>query len=272
MAPPAPSKHRLRVGRIYIDDVTFAEALDAIAEMVGNRGGAVFTPNVDHVVLAEDDELFKRAYDEAELSVVDGTLLLWSSRLLGIPLAEKISGSDLALPLLTRAEREGWRVFLFGAAPGIADRAAAKLKECLPGLAIVGTDAPNVDIKGPASVRAEAIARIRALKPDLVLVALGSPKQEIWIHEAAAQLRPAVLVGVGATFDFIAGTLRRAPGWVSGTGFEWLYRLVLEPRRLWQRYLVRDPRFLLILLRDLRTERASRIVPGGRWRSGASTS
>jgi N-acetylglucosaminyldiphosphoundecaprenol N-acetyl-beta-D-mannosaminyltransferase len=267
--PAAPTpKRRLRVGRVHVDDVTFREALDAIAEMIANgRGGAVFTPNVDHVVLAEDDESFRSAYERAELAVVDGALLLWSSRLLGLPLPEKISGSDLVLPLMARAEREGWRIFLFGAAPGVADRAAAKLKDRFPRVAIVGTDSPRVDMGAPASSRADTIARIRDSKPDLVLVALGAPKQELFIDEAAGLLRPAVFVGVGATLDFIAGTMKRAPGWVSSAGLEWLYRLSQEPGRLWKRYLVRDPRFFLILLRDLRTEPSRRVVTGERWRS-----
>jgi N-acetylglucosaminyldiphosphoundecaprenol N-acetyl-beta-D-mannosaminyltransferase len=266
-ASPAP-KRRLRVGRVQVDDVTFPEALDAIAEMISSgRGGAVFTPNIDHVVLAEDDASFRGAYERAELAVVDGTLLLWSSRLLGVPLPEKISGSDLALPLMERAEREGWRVFLFGGAAGVADRAAAKLKERFPRIVIVGTDSTHVDMNAPASARADTIARIRDAKPDLVLVALGAPKQELFIDEAAGPLRPAVLIGVGATVDFIAGTMKRAPAWISGAGLEWLYRLAQEPGRLWKRYLVRDPRFLLILIRDLRKERSRRVVSGERWRS-----
>jgi N-acetylglucosaminyldiphosphoundecaprenol N-acetyl-beta-D-mannosaminyltransferase len=99
------------------------------------------------------------------------------------------------------------------------------------------------------------VERIRAAKADLVLVALGAPKQELWIAEATPELRPAVLLGIGAAIDFIAGTAKRAPSWMSRSGLEWLYRLVQEPRRMWRRYLLRDPEFLVIVLRDLRASR-----------------
>jgi N-acetylglucosaminyldiphosphoundecaprenol N-acetyl-beta-D-mannosaminyltransferase len=247
---------RLRIGSIEIDSLTFAEALDAIAAMVaGGRGGAVLTPNLDHVVLAEDDPRFRSAYQSATLSVVDGKPLVWASHLLGRPLPEKISGSDLVWPLLERAEREGWRVYLLGGGPGVADQAAARITARHPRIVIAGTDAPRIDMDAPASSRADVLDRLRAARPDVVLVGLGAPKQELWIAEADPMLRGPVLLGVGASLDFLAGTLRRAPRWMSASGLEWLYRLGQEPRRLWRRYLVRDPRFLLILLRDLRRSR-----------------
>jgi N-acetylglucosaminyldiphosphoundecaprenol N-acetyl-beta-D-mannosaminyltransferase len=236
---------------VNVDGVTFAQALDTIAAMVADgHGGTVFTPNVDHVVMAEHDERFRRAYDAANLSLADGMPVLWAARVLGAPLPEKISGSDLALPLMERAAREGWRVYILGGAPGVAARAAERLVERFPRIVIAGTDAPRIDMSAPASSRADVLARVRESKADVVLVALGAPKQELWIAEAAPALRPAVLLGVGAAIDFIAGTARRAPRWMSRGGLEWLYRLAQEPRRLWKRYLVRDPEFLLIVLRE----------------------
>lgn len=247
------------MGRLSIDALTFSEAVEAIAAMVaGGRGGTVLTPNVDHVVLAEEDESFRRAYETANLSLVDGMPLLWASRMLGTPLPEKISGSDLVLPLLQRAERDGWRVFLLGGAPGVGQRAAERAVERFPRLVIAGVAAPLIDIAAPAHSRESVLKDIRASKPDLVLVALGAPKQEIWMSEASPALGRAVLVGVGAAIDFLAGTVRRAPRWMSAAGLEWLFRLAREPTRLWRRYLVRDPKFLLILLRDLRVERRGR--------------
>jgi N-acetylglucosaminyldiphosphoundecaprenol N-acetyl-beta-D-mannosaminyltransferase len=244
---------RLRLGHLHVDEVTFGQALDAIAAMIASgRGGAVFTPNVDHVVMADHDERFRRAYEGAALSLADGMPILWAARLLGAPLPEKISGSDLMLPLMRRAEREGWGVYILGGAPGVGATAAERLVARFPGIAIAGFDAPRIDMNAPEASRADVLARVRASNAHLVLVAFGAPKQELWIAEAAPHLRPAVLLGVGAAIDFIAGTAKRAPLWMSASGLEWLYRLSREPRRLWRRYLIRDPEFLLIVLRQLR--------------------
>jgi len=260
-SPPAPSG-RLRLGQIEIDRITFGGALDAIEALIQQRrGGLVFTPNVDHVVIAERRPDFRDAYAAADLSLADGKPIVWSSRLLGEPVPEKISGSDLVLPLMDRAAARGWRVFLLGAGPGVAEAAADRLRA--RGVAIVGTAAPMVcmdpgksDPEGNA-----AVATIRAAHPDLVLVAFGAPKQELWMHHRCSELTPAVLLGIGASLDFVAGRVRRAPSWISHAGLEWLWRLLREPRRLWWRYLVEDPRFLAILWRELRHRRRQRDVP-----------
>jgi N-acetylglucosaminyldiphosphoundecaprenol N-acetyl-beta-D-mannosaminyltransferase len=241
-----------------VDDLTFAQALEAIATMVASgRGGRVYTPNVDHVVMAHHDERFRNAYEAVDLSLADGMPLLWAARMLGQPLPEKISGSDLVLPLMERAAREGWRVYLLGGAAGVGAMAAERLVERFPRIVIAGTDAPRIDMDAPATSRSPVLDSIRAANADLVLVALGAPKQELWIAEAATDLRPAVLLGIGAAVDFIAGAARRAPGWMSASGLEWLFRLAQEPRRMWRRYLVRDPEFLVIVLRDLLRSRGS---------------
>ena len=243
---------RVRIGKLPIDVVDFAGALDAIDQLVRARnGGTVFTPNVDHIVMAEHDLRFRAAYDEAALSLVDGVPVLWASRLLRTPLPTKISGSDLVMPLMQRAAEHGYRVYFLGGAPGVADLARTNLVAALPKLQIVGTDSSRIDANGSPSELDQVAERIRLAKPDLVLVALGAPKQEIWSHLRTEVLKPAVLVGVGASLDFIAGVQKRAPRWMSSAGLEWLYRLAQEPRRLAARYLLRDPEFCLILLRQL---------------------
>ena len=243
---------RVRIGHVAIDGLTFPAALEAIRALVrAGEGGSVFTPNVDHVVLADHDERFRRAYESATLSLVDGTPVLWASRLLGTPLPEKVSGSDLLLPTLELAAREGWRVYLLGGTAASAARAVERLRERLPALDVVGTDSASIDMDAPPSSRADVLHRVRASRADLVVVALGSPKQELWIGENHEALRPSVLMGLGASVDFLAGTVRRAPGWMSRLGMEWLFRLVQEPRRMWRRYLLRDPYFLLVLLRTV---------------------
>jgi N-acetylglucosaminyldiphosphoundecaprenol N-acetyl-beta-D-mannosaminyltransferase len=243
---------RLMFGSLPIDAVTREQALDVVEELVGRgEGGAVFTPNVDHVVLASGDARMRAAYARVSLSLVDGMPLLWASRLMREPLPEKISGSDLVFPLLARAAERGWRVYFLGGGPGVGARARDRLHERLPRLEVVGLDASHIDVDDPPEHREAVLAPIRAARPDLVLVALGAPKQEIWIDQARDSLRPCLLFGMGASLDFVAETVPRAPGWMSGAGLEWLYRLWREPRRLWRRYLVRDPKFLLILARTL---------------------
>jgi N-acetylglucosaminyldiphosphoundecaprenol N-acetyl-beta-D-mannosaminyltransferase len=249
----------MRLGRLHVDEVTFAQALDAIAAMIAEgRGGTVVTPNVDHVVMADHDERFRSAYAAAALSLADGMPILWAARILGTPLPEKISGSDLVLPLMERAEREGWRVYILGGGPGVGATAAERLVQRFPRLVVAGVDSPRIDMDAAVSSRAPVLERVRAARPHLVLVALGAPKQELWMTEVAEDLRPAVLLGVGAAVDFIAGTAKRAPRWMSASGLEWLFRLGQEPRRMWRRYLLRDPEFLFIVLRDLRASRAAR--------------
>jgi len=242
---------RIRVGKLPLDVVDFEGALDAIDRLIREKnGGTVFTPNVDHVVMAEHDERFRTAYAAAALSLVDGTPVLWASRLLRTPLPAKISGSDLVLPLMRRAAERGYRVYFLGGAEGVAELAKSKLEAALPGIQIVGTDASRINVDEPAEAD-EVAERIVRAQPDLVLVALGAPKQELWSYTRSERLKPAVLIGVGASLDFVAGVQKRSPRWMSKVGLEWLYRLAQEPRRLAARYLLRDPEFCLILLRQL---------------------
>jgi N-acetylglucosaminyldiphosphoundecaprenol N-acetyl-beta-D-mannosaminyltransferase len=248
----AERRRRIPIGRATIDDVTMAEALEAIADLVARRkGGVVCTPNVDHLVLLEDDVRLRGAYARASLVLADGMPIVWASRLLGTPIREKVSGSDLIGPLIQRAADERWRVYLVGGGEGVAALAAERLKITAPGLEIVGIDARTIDIDRDSPTHDELVTRLTAARPDLVLFALGCPKQEIVMARIAEAVRPAVCLGIGAGLDFLAGTVPRAPRWMSAAGLEWLYRLAREPRRLWRRYLVRDPRFGWILLREI---------------------
>jgi len=257
-----PERRRVRLGEIYADLVTFGEALDAIEELVwAGAGGFVVTPNVDHVVMAERNVELRAAYGAASLSLVDGMPLLWVTRLLGVPLPEKISGADLIRPVLRRAAARGMRVYLLGGAPGIALRAARVLTGEIPELRIVGVDAPTIALGGDGREAAEALSRMLALRPDLVLLALGAPKQELLMHRwFGAGITP-VMLGIGAGLDFIAGKVARAPRWISEAGLEWLFRLCQEPRRLADRYLIRDSAILPIFYRMWCVPKESRSFP-----------
>jgi N-acetylglucosaminyldiphosphoundecaprenol N-acetyl-beta-D-mannosaminyltransferase len=254
-----PNRRRIHIGHVPVDAVTMDQTVDDIEAMItSGEGGSVFTPNVDHVVLADEDEQLRHAYETVSLSIPDGMPILWASRLLGTPLPEKVSGSDLVLPLMARASVRGFRVYLLGGAEGVAEQAAERLHARFPGLTICGMSSPRVAVDDAEPVRAEQVARVKETHPAIVLVAFGAPKQEVWIRDAAPALRPCVLLGIGASLDFIAGVAQRSPAWMSNAGLEWLYRLGKEPRRLWRRYLLRDPKFLAILARTASASRRRR--------------
>ncbi|MCP3103024.1 WecB/TagA/CpsF family glycosyltransferase [Myxococcus sp. K15C18031901] len=241
---------RLHIGQLAIDQLSFEDAVQQIGLLVDSRqGGYVFTANVDHVVLAEDNVPFREAYSRAKISVVDGMPIVWASRALDVPLPERIAGSDLILPLMKLGAERKWRVYLLGAGPGVAEKVGRIVSEKY-GIEVVGWDSPMVRTDGGDAQNDPIVARIREKDPHLLLVALGSPKQEVWIAQVSEKLGPTVAIGIGAGLDFIAGTVKRAPQWISNAGFEWLYRLANEPKRLWRRYILNDSRFATILARE----------------------
>jgi N-acetylglucosaminyldiphosphoundecaprenol N-acetyl-beta-D-mannosaminyltransferase len=247
---------RLAFGKIYAHVLTQAEAIERIVDRAASGlGGYVVTPNVDHICLAQEQPRLREAYGQAFLAVADGQPLLWMAKARGKHLPEKVSGSDLIVPLLTKAAEKGLRTYFLGATTDVCTEAAEKLRALIPGLQIVGWSSPMYN---PDSVSDEvrvALADLAAAKPDLVLVALGNPKQEYLLHDFQAQYHPAVGLAIGASLDFLAGRVDRAPTWMSEKGLEWAYRLYKEPKRLWRRYLVRDRAILGIFLRDLRSDK-----------------
>ena len=260
-APPARTamRRRLRVGTLWVDVVTRVQALEALDSLVARgEGGSVFTPNVDHVVMAERNAAFRDAYDRASLSLADGTPLVWASHLLRPAVPEKLSGSDMLRPMAELAAKRGWRVYLLGGGPGSAAEAARRLRN-EHGVNVVGIDDARISAEPDPASDAPVLARLRAARPDLVFVALGAPKQELFIARALPGMGTAVAVGVGASLDFLAGSLRRSPAWMSRVGLEWLYRLAQEPRRLWRRYLIQDPKFVMVVLRTLCRSRDERV-------------
>lgn len=256
---------QVRFGRIHADSVTLAEALDLVAEGVaGKKGGFVVTPNVDHIVLAETDDELRDAYQQAFLSLVDGQPLMWLARAFGHPLPEKLSGSDFVEPLAARAAEEGWGVYLLGGMPGIGEAAAQAWARRYPHLRVVGIDSPPLGFDHDELESRRVFERIAAAAPDILMVALGCPKQELWMHRHVDKFSPAIAFGIGASLDFVAGKVGRAPTLVSSLGMEWAYRLLQEPRRLAHRYLVRDRAIFSIALADFRRPQAERARPRDR--------
>jgi exopolysaccharide biosynthesis WecB/TagA/CpsF family protein/anti-anti-sigma factor len=221
---------------VPFDAVSTDGALERIEAMIASREPHyVVTANVDFLVQARHDVELRRILIEADLVLCDGTPLLWAARWLGNALPERVAGSDLTPSLIQTAATKGYRLYLLGAGPGVAAAAAEKLQQEHPTLQIAGHYSPP--LTSLLDMDHEAIAeRIRAAKPDILLVAFGCPKQEKWIAMHYRALGVPVCIGVGATIDFLAGRVRRAPTWMRRSGCEWLYRLAQEPRRLYRRY------------------------------------
>ncbi len=251
----------VRFGRIFAHAVTLEDAIRRILLRVDSGlGGYVVTPNVDHVCVAENDPELRAAYRGAFLAVPDGQPLVWMSRSFGDPLPAKVSGSDLLLPLLVAAGREGRSVFFLGSTEEVCSEATLRIVVAAPGLRVLGWACPQFDPNDSiAAELEEALEKMSAAGPDLVLMAFGNPKQEYVMWRYQQRYEPAVALGIGASLDFIAGAVPRAPKWMRDFGLEWGFRLAQEPHRLWRRYLIRDRAILAIYFRTRRGARKTRL-------------
>lgn len=242
---------RQRVFGISVCNLTFNELCSQLDSLIASRqGGYVVTPNVDHVCRVTWDESFREAYNDATLTLVDGTIVLWCARLLGVPVKEKLSGSDLVPKLSEFASHRGYSIYFLGAAEGVGAEAAQRLQERFPGFGIAGVYSPPMGFERDERACADILERLRGANADFCFVALGSPKQEVWMRRWSQVEGVPLLIGIGASLDFAAGRVRRAPYLFQICGLEWLWRLALEPRRLWRRYLVDDMKFVPIVMKE----------------------
>jgi N-acetylglucosaminyldiphosphoundecaprenol N-acetyl-beta-D-mannosaminyltransferase len=235
---------------VPFNNVSASEALYGIEEMIALGGRhQVATANVDFLANAVEDPSVRRILDDCSLVLADGMPVVWASKLLGTPLRERVTGVDLVPMIADASAKRGYRLYFLGATESVMQRAIAKLKAEHPGVHISGYTCPAV---APLEeMDHEAILRdIEDAAPDILLVALGHPKQERWIHMHRNRLRVPVAIGIGGTLDLLAGELRRAPRWMQRCSLEWLYRTMQEPFRLAPRYL-RDG---LMLARHLPAE------------------
>lgn len=230
---------------IKINSVTMEEALQRVAEMIGDGGKhQVVTPNPEHVVMAQEDQEFRDVLNAADLAIPDGVGLVWASKLRKIfnfrasifserhsgqnkVLKERVTGTDLMVNLCRQAAEEGWKVFFLGAEQGVAQEVAVRLREKFPGLQVSGVSSadPNLPIMD---------YRLRITDSDLLFVAYGAPTQEKWIAKNLHQLPVKVAIGIGGAFDFVVSKQKRAPRILCWLGLEWLWRLVTQPWR-WRR-------------------------------------
>jgi N-acetylglucosaminyldiphosphoundecaprenol N-acetyl-beta-D-mannosaminyltransferase len=230
---------RISLFGIAIDSVRMEDAVQQILVMARTPGPCRFvvTPNLDHSMQLQKNDALRRAYADASLVIADGWPVVLASHLFGTPLPGRVTGSDL-VPAFLRATSTPAevRLFLLGAAPGVAERAAINIERQYPGIRVVGTRSPDFGFEKSPEENAKILAHVDEAKPDVLVVGFGAPKQELWVHAHRDRINAKVALCVGATIDFLAGERSRAPEWMQLVGAEWLHRMMSEPRRLGPRY------------------------------------
>lgn len=232
----------------YVNNVNMDETLEEICRLVDEKQKSyIVAINVDVVMKMENDEYLKKIADEADLTLVDGKPLVWIAKWHKRPVKAKISGSDLVPELCKVAAKRGFSIFIIGGAEGVAEKAKNNLENRMKDIRIVGTYSPPFGFENDEQELQKINTMISDVHPDLVIACFGCPKQEKWIYENYHKYDGTVSICAGATVDFLAGTVNRAPNWMRENGLEWAYRFVQEPKRLFKRYFVDDTRIIKLI-------------------------
>jgi len=233
----------IELAGVKVDNVTLAESLGKLEEFVAEKTPRlIVTPNPEMIVAAQEDEELFNILNNAHLRLPDGISMVVVSRILRTPLRERVTGIDFLLSAVERVAQKGYRIYLLGSAPGVAEKAARNLESGYPGIRISGTYHGFFK----SSEDPQVIEKIKKAQPDILFAGLGAGRQEKWLAAHLNELNIPVSMGVGGSFDVIAGKKQRAPGWVRALYIEWLYRLLTEPQR-WRRQLAL-PKFLYLTL------------------------
>jgi N-acetylglucosaminyldiphosphoundecaprenol N-acetyl-beta-D-mannosaminyltransferase len=243
---------RSNICGVGVDSYSFDQVVDLIIRHASYAKTAeyVVTPNAHHLLMLQHDHDFREIYRNAYLSVPDGVPLLWAAKFLGTPLAERVNGTDLFEQLCAIAAQKKLKVFLLGGRPGAAEKAREILYRRHMSLDIVGTDCPPYGFESDPTELARINAKIIDLAPHILFVGLGAPKQEKWIYANYQKLGVPISVGIGVSFELVANMVKRAPISMQKTGMEWLFRLLVEPKRLWHRYIIGNPLFIWLVLKQ----------------------
>ena len=232
----------------YVNNVNMDETIQAIEDMIASeKKSYIVAINVDVVIKIENDSYLKEITDKADMVLVDGKPLEWIAKWHNRPIKAKISGSDLVPILCERAAENGYSIFIIGGKEGIAKKAQQNLERDLPGIKIVGTYAPPFGFEKDEIERKKINEMISNAHPDILIACFGCPKQEKWIYENYQKYDAKVSVCAGATVDFLAGNVNRAPKWMSDHGLEWFYRFLQEPKRMFKRYFVDDVKIIKLI-------------------------
>lgn len=230
---------------VSIDNISTSECLTTVREWLNAPGKHyIVTPNPEFVVYAQQDANFREILNRADLAIADGIGLIWAARLLGLPLAERITGSDFAAKLIEEAARQGKSIFFLGGRSGVAQKSADRFKTQFPSLKIAGVAEGDSSAKGDHQIR----KTLSKHDISLLLVAYGHPRQEYWIKRNLPEVNAQIMIGVGGAFDYWSGRVARAPKWLRQLGLEWLYRLISEPWRLRRQLAL--PVFVWLVLKE----------------------
>lgn len=241
----------------YVNNMDMGEVVQTIEALIkGNEKSYVVAVNVDVIMKIEADPYLKEIIDNADITLVDGKPLIWISKLHKNAVSVKISGSDLVPVLCSRAAKAGHTIFIIGGKDGIAERARKRLEKKNPDIRIVGTYAPPLGFENDEAEIDKINEIITKAHPDLLIACFGCPKQEKWIYENYRKYDAKVSLCAGATVDFLAGSVKRAPRWMSEHGLEWFYRFLQEPRRMFKRYFVDDVKIIRLILKYRRKRNA----------------
>jgi N-acetylglucosaminyldiphosphoundecaprenol N-acetyl-beta-D-mannosaminyltransferase len=240
-------RERANILGVGVSPLTMRQALDAVDQWIArHEPHYVCVTSVHGLMESQRDDGLRRIHNAAGLVTPDGMPLVWVSRLKGFHQVERVYGPDLLLALCRHSTRAGYRHFFYGGGPGVPERLATNLARRFPGLCVAGAYAPPFRALTPEE-DARIVQIVNDANPDIVWVGLSTPKQERWMAAHLGRVRAPVMIGVGAAFDFHAGLKKQAPRWMRRSGLEWSFRLLMEPRRLWSRYLVNGPLFLSLL-------------------------
>ena len=262
VTPPSPRPAQITLMGVPIDGFTLRGLVaHLVAESRQRPGGYLMTPNLDNMrTLTQDPAVLARAI-AADIRVADGMPLIWASRLQGTPLPERVAGSDVIWELAGELARTGKSLFLLGGKPGTAGRAAAALIARFPGLIVAGTYCPPVGFEDDPSEIARMDGALRAASPDFVYIGLPFPKASALALQMRDVMPATWFVGLGISFSFVCGDVRRAPAWMQRTGLEWIHRLAQEPRRLARRYLLEGLPFVARMLASAFSQRRNPAEP-----------
>lgn len=239
---------RVNILGVGVSAINMAMALETIEGWIARRRPCyVCVTGVHGVMESQRDEELRRIHNRAGLVTPDGMPLVWLSRLKGLGHVERVYGPHLMLAICERSVSKGYRHFFYGGAEGLPEQLAVVLQNRFPGLQVVGTFSPPFRPL-TAEEDEQIVQMINENRPDIVWIGLSTPKQERWMAEHTHRLNAPVLIGVGAAFDFLSGRKPQAPRWMQRAGLEWLFRLLTEPRRLWRRYLINNPLFVMLVL------------------------
>ena len=239
--PTDQDKRRVPILNTYIDALTMEETIAEVEKII-ERGVPTqhVVINANKVNLMNEDPELKRIVNECPLINADGISILWAAKFLGVPIKDRVTGVDLFLNLVELANEKGYKIYLFGAREEVVKKAKRNLERKYPNLQIVGyRNGYFTEEDEPEIVR-----NMQESGADIMFVGFSSPKKEYWINKYIDQLGIPFVMGVGGSFDYLAGETVRAPKWVRNRGFEWVYRLVQEPRRMWRRYVIGNAQFV----------------------------